>query len=329
MGTVKSWRMAVLAAATLAGGSLQAQAADYSMTFLGLPDGAVSSVATALNDVGQVVGQAYYADGSWVNVVWSGSSVTLLDAPAQFKAEGINNAGVIVGSTGRDPTLSSVYMINGGVTTALLGPRNYPVYGPASINNLGQIYAANQYYGLNGVEWNSATPTANGVFAKPWRAVSDNGYYISSTPGKNATSPSGSFGRVDQLAPIRSWNGTAEGINDAGEVVGMLLSGHYTTDDYVSTYWSGDGTAVSVISLLSAADIAAGTRIGSALDINNNGWIVGTGYNPLTGKGEAYILSPLAAVPEASTVSMLACGALFGAVLYRRRTMQTMRATLP
>ena len=104
----------------------------------------------------------------------------------------------------------------------------------------------------------------------------------------------------------------ARGVNDAGQVAGYILSGGNAR----ATLWNGT-TITDLNSFLSAADVSAGWELRNATAISDNGSIVGSAYNTLTGQGEAFLLTP---VPEPGTYAMLLAGlAMVGAAARRSR----------
>ena len=89
-------------------------------------------------------------------------------------------------------------------------------------------------------------------------------------------------------------------INDNGQVVGNAEPDGY----YPFLYSNG-----MMVDLNSLIDPASGWTLDSATAINDSGQIVGWGDNSL-GQGHAFLLTPVALVPEPSTLVLLLMGAI-------------------
>jgi probable HAF family extracellular repeat protein len=119
-----------------------------------------------------------------------------------------------------------------------------------------------------------------------------------------------SGGQVKNLGIISGYNdSSAYGINDAGLVVGWAtnndISGH-------AFLYNGG----SMIDLNTLIDPSSGWTLDQALAINDEGQIVGDGYNSLTGE-TAFLLTP---VPEPLTMIAVGMGiAGLGGYIRRRR----------
>ena len=73
-------------------------------------------------------------------------------------------------------------------------------------------------------------------------------------------------------------------------------------------------------SLLDADTVNAGWALAAAVDINDNGWIVGYAHNSITGAEHAFLLTP---VPEPETYAMFLAGlGLMGFMARRRKNGQ-------
>ncbi len=103
----------------------------------------------------------------------------------------------------------------------------------------------------------------------------------------------------------------------AGQVVGNLDFGQGKQS---AALWN-DATseAIDLNSFLDAAAVSAGWRLSNALDINNNGWIVGDFENTTPGLGGgAFLLTP---VPEPQSYALMLAGLGALALAARRRTL--------
>lgn len=117
--------------------------------------------------------------------------------------------------------------------------------------------------------------------------------------------------------------GVAVGINNIGQVVGQSQTAAGAT--YHATLWSG-GVATDLNDFLSIADRNAGwvlsddTLFGSVeIGINDNGWIVAGANNTVTGAHRAYLLTPVAAVPEPAGWALMLGGLAVVASMRRRQ----------
>jgi probable HAF family extracellular repeat protein len=94
---------------------------------------------------------------------------------------------------------------------------------------------------------------------------------------------------------------TAEalGINDQNDIVGYALDSAQLSH---AMLWKSDGSMVDLSQYLPGW---GGTTV---YDINNNGYMVGTGTNP-DGDMRGFLLAPIAEpVPEPSTLALLIIG---------------------
>lgn len=114
-------------------------------TLIPLPDGTFQSRATDINNRGDIVFNAYTPSGSDADgaYVWSGGVTTRLPDPAgdgrASAAEGINEAGVVVGASGRGAGAGlqrAVRWAAGSHAITVLGPDGV-VSGALDVNELG------------------------------------------------------------------------------------------------------------------------------------------------------------------------------------------------
>jgi probable HAF family extracellular repeat protein len=126
------------------------------------------------------------------------------------------------------------------------------------------------------------------------------------------------------LGTLGGSNSAAYGINDLGEVVGVA-----DTIDQVHAFLFSHG-GITDLALLDVV-VAAGWRIYGAADINNNGQIIGSGFNS-QGQQEAFLLAYtpdtlfdpkpiyIPPIPEPETYLMLLAGlGLVGFMALRRK----------
>jgi len=122
--------------------------------------------------------------------------------------------------------------------------------------------------------------------------------------------PSGSSNNID-LGTLGRANSDALCINNKGQAVGVVYQGseHVAGDAYATLFdITGQGNNFLLNTLI---DPTCGWNLMSAKGINDNGWIVGLGVNPV-GEYHAFLLTP---IPEPATLLLLC----LGGVLLRKR----------
>jgi probable HAF family extracellular repeat protein len=144
----------------------------YTISELGQLPGAISSSATAINDMGQVVGSTTFSNGSIHATIWNGTTPTdlgTLPGATLSSAMGISNSGQVVGVsyTAGGPAPPRAVLWSGGVPINLgTLPGGSYSSGVQGINNKGQVVGDSASFAgetvVHATIWNGATPTELG-----------------------------------------------------------------------------------------------------------------------------------------------------------------------
>lgn len=368
---IRPWLSCVSAAFFVAAFGVEARAVPYRIVDLGTLPGTTSSVATSINDGGQVVGISYNeGDGVYAPVLRAygdpgrflqkgdgarsflsdGSSMSQI-TPTGGLAMAINDEGQVVGGPYTSVNGSGQYVgsplsgirpywdqqaeeppvIGGGrpvptVSVSGGGSTDLPIV-PYAVNDSGLIVGTKQY-----------PPSPSVGFSLPDREKAFTGMYpvilrdgevvpIYQTPGTYPYMDARAVdvnNRGDVLivthqqgigftiinANTGAWLGgspygpgqmlSATAINDAGQVVG-------------NGFLYEDSTMKKLADLLTSP---GGWSDLNATDINDAGWIVGQGT--IDGEQRAFLMTPIAPVPEPATVLTWAVLGGLGALRLRR-----------
>jgi probable HAF family extracellular repeat protein len=282
------------------------------MQDLGTLGGGVSE-ATGINDAGQVAGTSLTTQSNEDPFIYSGAQINdlgTLGGQATF-ANGINNSGQVVGwanvfTNGIGNVHAFLYSV--GQMRDLGSPReNSEAYG---INDAGQIIGDGTVGGSSYAllysdgQWQDLG-TPPGCLSSSGRCINNAGQVVGIAGSQAFLYANGQMQYVNTLG---TWvSSSASGINDYGLVVGSAeTASHYW---YAFLYDYNNG---SVIDLNTLIDPSSGFTLEGATAINDEGLIVGYGYNS-AGQEDAFLLTP---TPEPATLSLLALG---GVALLRRR----------
>lgn len=226
-----------------------AQNVDYAIEELGVLPGGVSSYATGINNVGDVVGVSQNSNGIYHAVLWPRTGGikdlgALGSSPAftTSSASGINSSGVIVGQSG--DTTGFIY--KNGVISAL------PKFDLQALPNSGA-------YGIN---------TAGDIVGSS-TSVTQRLFVGGVTQGPQHAFVLRSGILMTDIGTILDTTGksTAFGINDFGAVVGQSNTPGGLGFDHAFLYSGGRMTDLGVL---------PGFQQSSAVAINNAGQIVGS-----------------------------------------------------
>jgi probable HAF family extracellular repeat protein len=306
-----------VALALLVWGSCQVSRADpvgYSFTTFDVP-GAIATIASDINDVGQIVG-AYTTDTVTHGFLYSGGTFTTIDMPplgptfepVDTSLSGINNAGQIVGSL-YQPSFYVGYVENstrrqyGFVLDsngmAVLERLGSPVYEANGINNLGQIVGSffdstgeHGFIDTNGVFTTIDFPRASRTHVA---AINNLGQIVGGIDGRAGfLETNGVFQPI--LFPGK--NTDLYDINDAGDIIGDSVSGGVLNS-------LGEFTPINF----------PGSQETLVFGINNAGQIVGTFFDS-SNRGHGFIATP---IPEATSMLLVVLGLAFVAIWTRLR----------
>jgi len=287
------------------------------------PQGSSGSYANSINNLGQIVGQLNDPFGNSA-IVWNNGVATQLNGPqgSSFTANAINNLGLIVGVSGTYSNTQATLWNNWYGVEADLNLQFGGISYATSINDSGQIVGYS--YDYSGVGsgnkratlWNSSTVWSNGVatqlnhslgsVSSSANSINNLGQIVgySTTADDTNRATLWNNGVATDLHPQGSIFSVANSINDLGQIVGYSA----TSNDSRATLWN-NGVATDLNSFLSASDQSEGWVLINALDINDNGSIVGNALNTVSYAERGFLLQSVAAVPEADTSAMLLMGA--------------------
>ena len=293
----------------------------------GLPG--VSSQAYAINNFGLVAGQSVVQLGgsnwAWRATIWNGTSATVLGTlpgTTHTDAWGINDAGQVAGRSIVDPFSGHYHatLWNGSTPTDLgIDSAAY------AINQAGLVVGSRNIsgdYGAVGTHatlWNGSVATDLGTLGgsrSEARGINALGVVVGSSftngdASYHATLWNGAMAL--DLGTLGGSNSEAYGLNNNGLVVGYSAT---VGNSSHATLWNGS-IATDLNTFLDANTIAAGWLLKSATAINDNGWIVGTAENTITGQSHAYLLSTLT-VPEPASYMLMLLGLAVLGVASRR-----------
>ena len=274
-----------------------------------------------INNLSQVVGNAYKANGESLAFLWSKSTgltdIGQLGIPYfgdnASRANAINDQGQVVGTSNTEGFL---WTKSTGFTI-IPGIRSGGVF-PSDINNAGQVVGSsgNASNGSTAFLWSESTgsPTDLTPFGGPYAgasAINDMGQVVGSfNEGRQAFIWNKNTGITD-IGKLSQGNSYVfpNDINNSNQVVGysQIASGDFGS--HHAFLWE-DGVITDLNNLV---DDRAGIELSEARAINNRGQIVG--YGSLNGESHAFLLTPKSSgsksVPEPDIAwSLLTFGAL-------------------
>jgi hypothetical protein len=275
--------------------------AGLGIRLLSFPPGATESVASRVNELGQVLGTSF--DPSH-GVLWNsnGSVANVFQSSAIDQPTGLNNAGLVTGYRNTLGGGQSAYVWNGSYTDLGHPPLAITSQG-SDINDLGQVAGV-----LNGGQaigsyasapaaflWSESGGFTTIVTSSTFQAIdvrdlSNQGVIVGAGQWNGGANWIGwRWDASDGYSPLSSLPGSnisrALAVNASGLIAGE--SGGY------GTVWDQDGNIFKANDLLAPG--FADWNIASLWGVNDNGWLTGYAFQSGSGINHAVLLLP---VPE-------------------------------
>jgi probable HAF family extracellular repeat protein len=228
---------------------------------------------------------------SCVGFVYSNGAMTYITPGTSGAAYSINDSGQVVGYYDTDTFHAFLYS-NGAMTDLGHG-------GASDINASGQVVGElnppNDF--SHAFLYSNGTMTDLGLSGAT--AINANGQVVGYYAGGAALWSNGTLTDLGTLPGGSAFFAEACDINAVGKIVGTS----YITSDVYHAFLNYNGTMTDLNTLIPSD---SGWTLEEASGINDSGWIVGYGTNP-SGQTHAFLLT---AVPEPSTLALLAAGAI-------------------
>ncbi len=295
-------------------------------TFLTTPAFELGSIANDLNDSGQIVGFTSDLFGKTTAILWENGETKPLPSMDAFygNPQSINKSGEMVGIIGPDDSSRFFAHWDKELTPTLQGRSG----GNYSINDSGQIAGSFEFSPGNfnvGIALNGSLTEIGtlGTSSEIPLDINNQGMVV----GYGDTLANNLRGFLydgDTITALRMIPGIggqtfANAINELGQVVGSSVAAGGAFEH--ATLWNG----YQVFDLNDFLDVEsknAGWVLTNALDINDQGWIVGEAKNSITEEKHAFLFSsdnPIPPIPEPQTYLMLLAGLVLLAVMVRKK----------
>lgn len=296
---------------------------NHTETSLASPNGGISW-GLGINDAGQVVGGSSGSNpfAGHHATYWLGSTATDLGTLGGLRsaAYDINDAGLIVGysNTARGIGVSQEHAtLWNGATMVDLGTLGGFSSHALAINDKGKIVGDSQI-GKTG-QTHATVWSGTHIIDLGTLPDSEFSYALDINNFEQVVGysevPAGSFrshatlwdnGDIVDMGTLGGTISHASAINDHGQAVGQS----YTTgnSDPHAFLWN-HSQMIDLNSLLDQNAIDAGWILESAVDINNNGQIIGVAHNAINHQTTQFLLTPIVSpIPEPQTYCMLLVG---------------------
>ena len=276
------------------------------------PAGGNGSYARSVNDSGEILIEAFSAPyGKFTSLIFNGGSYSQVVGPlgGNVSAYGLNNPGQIAGTN---------YGAGGYPSVGIAGSNGLFAVGGSMLIGINDLGHATGTGGSNGsaiiVDGKGVTNigTLGGYSALGWH-INNKDQVVGQSYTQGYQRQMGFIFQNGKMLPIEQpdWrDAIAYSINDDGTTIGDAE----TVSSFRQAWVYTDG----VISKLNDLTPDRGNfDIRFARGINAKGQIVGFGYDQSSYIGAAYLLTPIAGVPEPSAWLLMILG--FGIIGYAKR----------
>ena len=281
-----------LIVSTLCGGAVASASPSYIVTDLGSLPGRYSTVARAINEKGQIVGESYGADGPRAFIYSGGAPIRdlLVSSESQSFANEINNSGQVVGQVaipgsgrhaylyGSDGSVKDLGTLGEGTTSAGL-----------SINDAGTIvggaWTDEIIFHIHAIEYRDSGPmqdlgTLGGTYSVA-NDINESGQIVGMAYTADGIARAYLYDDIEHMQDLGTLGGPssiAEGINNLGQIVGGAAVNDFEFHPFL---YSGSGQMQDL-------GILPGQSFGHAYGINDSGLVVGGSRDP-DGRWHAFL----------------------------------------